>query len=164
MRNSIKKIITLSLAVGMTTALMAKAEVNKADSYNIPIRSIFVSQMMPRFVGTTSMYGYDLKVSQKALDISNEIRPIIIDKLKPKMKKLKQLESKVFDLSLRKGTHNEIVTLLKKISNLKLEASLIQLECIEMYKKQVSKKDFELIKKFLEPKKKHMFKYVKIMK
>ena len=157
-----KKIIILSLAVGLTTALTANQKINNPDNYIVPINSLFVSQMMPRYVGVTSIYGYDLRVSQGTLNITDKIRPIIINELKPKMKKLKQLESKIFDLSLKKDTHKEMVVLLKKISKLKLEASLIQLKCIEMYKEKVSKENFEKIKKFLKLKKEYIFKYVNI--
>jgi len=54
MKNLIRKIITLSLAVGLTTALTANQKNDNTDNYIVPVRSIFISQMMPRYVGTTS--------------------------------------------------------------------------------------------------------------
>ncbi|MCK5294061.1 MAG: hypothetical protein KAJ49_05365 [Arcobacteraceae bacterium] len=151
-----KKILIIATAFILNTALVA-------SDYIIPIKSIFASQMMPRYVGITSTVGYDLKISNKTLDIADEIRTIILPQLKPKMKKLTKLESKVFELSLKQNTHKQIVVLLEEIAELKFEASLVQLQCIELYKKRVSKKDFEKVKEFLKTKKDYIFKYVNIL-
>lgn len=158
MKNKMIKllIVAMTLSLGSATTLLA-------DGYSVPIRAVFVSQMMPRYIGVVSVHGYEIGLSEKSSDIESEIREVILPLLQPKMKKVKQLESKVFDLSLKKGTHKQIVVLLKEIAELKLEASLVQLKCIEMYKKKASKEDFEKVKAFLKTKKKDIFEHVNII-
>ena len=149
-------IIAIALCFNGTTALLA-------DGYSVPVRAAFASQMMPRFVGVSSIHGHEIGLSEKDSEIVSEIREVILPLLKPTMKKIKQLESKVFDLSLEKGTHKQIVALLEEIVKLKLEASLVHLKCIEMYKEKASKEDFEKVKAFLKTKKKDIFEHVNII-
>ncbi|MEA3330797.1 MAG: hypothetical protein U9Q29_03785 [Campylobacterota bacterium] len=149
-------IIAIALCFNGATALLA-------EGYSVPVRAVFASQMMPRFVGVSSIHGHEIGLSEKDSDIVSEIRGTIIALLKPKMKRVKELESKVFDLSLQKGTYEQIVPLLEEIAKVKLEASLVQLKCIEIYKDKVSDEDFEKVKAFLKTKKKDIFEHVNII-
>ena len=158
MKNKMMKMlmVVVGLSFGSATTL-------SADGYSVPVRAVFVSQMMPRYVGTVSIHGAELGLSDKSFEAANEIRDIIMPMLKPIMKKVKKLENKVFELSLKKGTHEQIVKLLKEMATLKLDASLIQLKCIELYKEKASKEDFEKINKFLKTKKEEIMQHVNII-
>ncbi len=154
-----KKLILIGLMVFLgNTNIMASD-----DGYSVNLRSVFVSQLMPRMVGVVSMHGYELGISEKTMDIANAIRNKIKPQLKPYIIQLKNLELEMLKLSLRKGTHDEIVTLIEIISRVKVKASLIQLECIEMAKSKYSKKDLKIIKEYLESNKKDMLVYHQVI-
>ncbi|RLA82825.1 MAG: hypothetical protein DRG78_06080 [Epsilonproteobacteria bacterium] len=167
-----KKILTIGLSLGVATSLMAEPNVPRGDletksevQYKVPKKSALTSQMMPRLVGTTLMHGFDLKVSPKALEIATIIKSEIVPLLMPKIKEVAKLESKMFKLSLTKSSNKaEIIELLKKISKIKLEASIIQLKCVLMYKEKVSNKDFEIVQVFLQKNKEYMMRYHHISK
>jgi hypothetical protein len=143
---------------------LLKYATSSKGKYQVPKKSALSSQMMPRLVGTTLMHGYDLGVSSQTIEIASEIKSIIVPLLMPKIKKIAKLESKMFELSLNKSSKKEIERLLEEISRAKLEASIVQLKCVLMYKEKVSVKDFKKIKVFLQQNKKYMMKYHNVSK
>lgn len=149
-----KKLILIGMMLFLGNSI-ASAD----DGYIINKRAVFIAQMMPRMVGMVTMHGYEIGVSEKTMDIANNIRTKIKPQLKPLMKRMTKLELEIFELSFQKDTHKKISDLIAKIAQIKKKASLIQLECIEMAKDRYSQKDLKLIEKYFKSKKGYMLKY-----
>ena len=131
-----KKLILIGLIIFLGNCSASTVK----DEYSVNVKSIFIAQLMPRMVGIVMMHGYELGLSNETMDIANKIRIKILPKLKESFNQLEKLELQILKLSLENNTHNKLVELTKQIAEIKTEASLIQLECIEMAKNKFIRK------------------------
>ena len=115
--------------------------------------------MMPRMVGGTLSNMDRLKFSKKAVSTAWKIKEINQGKIIPKAMKIAKLEKELFDLSVQKGTKDQIKPLIKQIGQLKEEISFIQLDCIEMVKTQYPKKDLDKLLNFFKQNKDFMYQH-----
>lgn len=155
-----KKLILIGLMIFVVNCSASTVK----DGYSVNARSIFIAQLMPRMVGIVTMHGYELGLSNETIDIANNIRMKIKPKLKEYLNQLEKLELQILELSLKNNVYNKMEDLIRKIAKLKTEASLLQLECVEMAKNKYSKQDLKKIKEYLNSNKEEMLIFHKVIK
>jgi len=150
MKNSMKKIITLSLAVGMSTALMAKPNIDNSGMHAqmkkmagkkgmfvkheaFPKDYFLISKSLPFAVGLTLHHprSSELNLSKEQIEQIQKIKGDTIPVVIQAAKKIKALEIALAQRMMEGAKAKDEYKALQEIADKKTALSQIHLQCIE---------------------------------
>jgi len=117
-------------------------------AFKVPSKSIFISNMMPRMVGTAGKHGKQIGLSPATHAAAMKIRKMVHATLPAVAAKAAAIESQIFDAS-NAADFAKVDALLVELAAVKLEASRLQLECVRRTHAEYPEADLAKLLEFL---------------
>lgn len=138
------------MILSLTVAVMAQSKEAVSFDENPPVQppAIFVATMPPCLISVANQYGKSLNISEATLKKAQNFITEAHQKVPDFKNQVRKLEIDIM-IASRKERYKDYEMLLKKLSEVKIEASLFHEGLVKRARKTFSKEDVEKLDKFI---------------